>query len=128
MTFYEIDWRDRTEFKNNLGLLARNIYKIKYFYEEDQLMRVGRIISNREAASFLLDGYDEAVKEADTYLVAIGAFLTGEFSIPKDNEFFASLLFYMDVKEKELINSELENPDGFIPWFQETMFILDAQI
>ena len=128
MKFEEIDWRDRTEFKNNLGLLARNIYKIKYFYEEDQLMKIGRAVSNPEARSFLMDGYNEAVKEADTYLETIGAFLDGTFSIPENNEYFDALLLYMDTREQTLFRSELENPEGFIPWFEEDKFILMAEI
>ena len=118
MNFIELHWDDPTLFQDNLAKLASNIFKIKYFYEEDQLEILSRNIIDPVTRAYVVQGYQEAANKATIYLKANAAFLDGSATLPKDEEHFGGLLEYFTVKEVDLTNFELDDSTRFIEWLE----------
>jgi len=118
MTFKKTNWDNPSMFRENLVALAYNIFKIKYFYEEDQLKKLGLSISDSGSREFLVQGYMDAADEATVYLKTVDAFLAGDANLSDDKQHFEWLLAYFSIKEKHLLNFELENEEGFFPWLE----------
>jgi len=118
MTFKNTNWDDPSMFRENLGALGYNIFKIKYFYEEDQLDKLSRSIHDVNTRDSLVQGYMEAADEATVYLKTINAFLTGNASLPDDKYQLEWLLEYFLVKERHLLTFELESEEGLISWIE----------
>lgn len=116
MTFKALQWEDPARFPENMLNLGYNIFKIKYFYEEDQLEKLGRAISNAQNRAEIVTGYQEATDEATTYLKAVTAFRNGDAHLPEDQEFFEYILNYFTQKEADLLHFELENEERFLQW------------
>jgi len=118
MTFQKVSWDNPSMFHENMRKLAYNVFKIKYFYEVDQLEKLSRDTVNTNTRSFLVNGYMEAADEATTYLKAIDAFILGDVSSSDKDQHFEWLLSYFSVKEEHLLDCELENEEGFFSWLE----------
>jgi len=109
MTFKTLKWEDPSLFQKNLLNLAYNLFKVKYFYEEEQPIRMNDYILEFQTKQFLLETYQEAADEAKVYLKVIQAFRLQKAKLPKEQEYFNYLLEYFILKEKELSSFELYN-------------------
>ena len=116
MTFKEVSWENPTLFHENMIRLAYNVFKIKYFYEVDQLEKLSRDTTNANTRDLLVKGYMEAADEATIYLKAIDAFMAGDVSPSDKDQHFEWLLAYFSIKEEHLLHFELENEEGFFSW------------
>lgn len=118
MRFKELYWDNPSMFQENMLNLGYNIFKIKYFYEEDQLPKLSRQMMNPEHIFFINQGYQEASDEAEIYLKSIVAFRNGDAVLPKDQEYFEYILNYFHKKEEDLANFELDDEDRFWEWLE----------
>ncbi len=116
MTFKPLYWEEPARFPENMINLGYNIFKIKYFYEEDQLEKLGRSIVDANNRADIITGYQDAADEATTYLKAITAFRNGDACLPEDQEYFEYILNYYTQKEADLANFELEDEERFLQW------------
>ncbi len=116
MTFKEVNWENPSLFHENLIRLAYNVFKIKYFYEVDQLEKLSRDTANANTRDFLVKGYMKAADEATVYLKTIDAFVAGDVSPSDMEQHFEWLLAYFSIKEEHLLDCELENEEGFFSW------------
>lgn len=118
MKFVPVTFSDPSLFKEDLLKLATNIFKIKYFYEEDQLPKLSFQMMNPEDIFFLTQGYQEASDEAEIYLKTITAFFTDDAILPDDAEYFNAVIEYFTVKESDLAHHELDDEDRFWEWLK----------
>jgi len=118
MTFKTLKWEDPSLFQENLLNLAYNLFKVKYFYEEEQPIRMNDYILEFQTKQFLLETYQEAADEAKVYLKVIQAFRLQKAKLPKEQEYFNYLLEYFMLKEKELSSFELDEK-CFLNWLKE---------
>lgn len=116
MTFKPLYWEDAARFQENMLNLGYNIFKIKYFYEEDQLTKLGKAINDSKNRADIVNGYQIAADEATTYLKAVTAFRNGDARLPEDQEYFEYILNYFTQKEADLFNFELEDKERFLQW------------
>lgn len=123
MTFKQLDWTDPAGFQDNLLNLAYNIFKVQFFYEEDQLPKLSRHITDDRRRTQLLLAYQEAADEANVYLKTIQAFRMGKAKLPQNSDYFQYLLEYFESKEKELLNFEIENEARFKSWLENGEYI-----
>lgn len=119
MTFKPLHWDNPALFQESLLNLGYNIFKIKYFYEEDQLQKISHKIQNPETVTSIINGYQNAGDEATTYLKAVTGFRNGDASLPDDQEYFDYILNYFTQKEADLANFELEDEDRFWSWLED---------
>jgi len=119
MTFKPLQWEDPAYFQENMLSLGYNIFKVKYFYEEDQLDKLGKTIDNVQNRAKVINGYQEAADEATTYLKTITAFKNGDICLPKDQEYFEYILNYFMQKEADLLDFELEDEKHFLQWLSQ---------
>ena len=111
-----MNWDNPSIFHENLVKLGYNLFKIKYFYEEDQLEKLSKSIDNEATRDNLVQGYMNAADEATVYIKTLDAFLAGNASLPADQQQFDWILEYFLVKERHLLNFELENEEGLVSW------------
>ncbi len=121
MNFIEIDWSNSYNFKNNLTILAHNIFKVKYFYEEDQLPLLSRQVSNPEQLNQIINNYHNIVDEADLCLRALTVLNRASTeNFPSNTQIFETLLAFMKKSENDLKGHELSNPARFKEWLGES--------
>lgn len=120
MIFKKLYFEEYTLFQENMINLGFNIYKIKYFYEEDQLQKLSRLISDHKELEVTVTKYQDAAEEAEIYLKAVAAFLEGSAFLPEHQLELTYLMNYFTAKEEELYSSELENEEVFFEWLQNT--------
>lgn len=116
MTFKPLYWEETARFQENMLNLGYNIFKIKYFYEEDQLEKLNHVIDNSQKRAEIITSYQDAADEATTYLKAITAFRNSDARLPDDQEYFEYILNYYTQKEADLANFELEDEEQFLKW------------
>jgi hypothetical protein len=116
MTFKPLQWEDSAHFQENMLNLGYNIFKIKYFYKEDQHEKLGKAISNAQNRAEVITGYQAAADEATTYLKAVTAFRNGDACLLEDEEYFEYILNYFTQKEVDLLHFELEDEERFLQW------------
>lgn len=124
MTFKALYWENPSLFQENLLNMAYNLFKIQYFYEEDQLPKISQLITEPQIQTTLLQSYQEAADEAKVYLKTIQAFRLKRAKLPDEQEYFNYLLEYFMLKDKELSAFEL-NEERFMKWMENGEYATD---
>ena len=121
MKFKELDWSNSDNYQENLLYLGRNIFKIKYFFEEDQLPILSRIIQDTDELNETVNFYLDAAEEAELYLKTITTLRQRNINqhTPEDKKSFQYLMEYMSQMNEDLFGRELHNPDGFNTWLKD---------
>ncbi len=119
--FEKLDWLDSDNYERNLIYLARDIYKIQYFFEEDQLPILSRIIHDTDELNKTVNSYLDAAKQAELYLKTISVLRKRNINqhTSEDKKSFQYLMDYMSQLNEDLFGHELHNLDGFKPWLKE---------
>lgn len=120
MNFIPLDFTKNEKLTNRDTFinLASNLFRIKFFYEEDQLMNISQMSSNPENLFYLVQGYQAASDEVEIYLKTVLAFVNGNASLEDNSAEFKMVMDFFKRKEKELIKYKIEDMDRFEEWLR----------
>ena len=108
-----LDGEDKTLTLNHFSF---NLFKIAFYYEEDQLETISKKYESDEARRYILDNYHLVAQEAVYFIRILNAFMTGHYTFEEHQNYFDDLVKYFHIKEKDLKDDELSNFDRFEEW------------
>jgi len=115
---------DNGQTHNNLINLATNLFKLKYFYEEDTLERIS-LIEDIEKKNNLLDLNLSLGEDISIYVKAVSAYLFDKKDTSINEEDIQIVLDFFTIQKSILLNEEILDQDKFKQWIENREYTLD---
>ncbi len=117
MKFIPTDWGKQALIENNIKNITSNLFRIKFYYQEDCLESLNLISDFQEKQKKVLH-FQEISDEVMIYVKVLAAFQNKNATIENDMDDLQAVIDYFLYMEIELLDKEIKNNIRYIEWLR----------
>ena len=118
MNFLELEFNNPSTFDKNIGFLSFNLFKIKFYYEEDIFTSYEFSTYNSSIVEVAIECYEEMSSSIDEYLRYVSMIITKKSELPNLEEYIAHILEFFNNQADMLKDNEVSDMKRFIEWMK----------